>query len=201
MPTIVQHTTDHRGMKSSICPRCKTLHAYWEAEDLDENGNLLCYCDAACPSRCPHKTIDELATMASQRAASGDNYHTIVHEIVEGYNLGWQSANNRLIEEAAKNPMPKQFDGYEIRKVAEYDDGKGGTFCEPIDDHEDDDLRTAVAQALTAKRTFWTLYGHTQGEGVQDIADRDTYEEIRDLYQRITGRYLTTEEGRRFRNQ
>ena len=45
MPEIVQHTWDHRGMKSSLCPRCGDLFVYWDEEDLDENGDLLCYCD------------------------------------------------------------------------------------------------------------------------------------------------------------
>lgn len=46
MSTKVEHTQDHRGMTSSTCPRCHTLFAYWDEEDLDENGDLLCYCDA-----------------------------------------------------------------------------------------------------------------------------------------------------------
>jgi hypothetical protein len=27
------------------CPQCDTSCAYWDEEDLDENGNLLCYCE------------------------------------------------------------------------------------------------------------------------------------------------------------
>ena len=49
MATIVQHTTDHRGMLSSRCPRCHTLFAYWDDDDLDENGDLLCYCEEWTP--------------------------------------------------------------------------------------------------------------------------------------------------------
>lgn len=45
MSAIVKHTRDHRGMLSSICPKCKTMYVYWDEEDLDENGDLLCYCD------------------------------------------------------------------------------------------------------------------------------------------------------------
>jgi len=45
MSTIVEHSWDHRGMKSSICPRCRTLWVYWDEDDLDENGDLLCYCE------------------------------------------------------------------------------------------------------------------------------------------------------------
>ena len=46
MPSIVRHTYDHRGMKTSLCPTCGTQFVYWDPEDLDENGDLLCYCDA-----------------------------------------------------------------------------------------------------------------------------------------------------------
>lgn len=52
--------------------------------------------------RAPHKTIEELVALASSRAAAGENFWDITREIVEGYNLGWQSANHRLIEQAAK---------------------------------------------------------------------------------------------------
>jgi DNA-directed RNA polymerase subunit RPC12/RpoP len=45
MSTIVRHTRDHRGMKHSECPRCHTLFVYWDPEDLDENGDLRCFCD------------------------------------------------------------------------------------------------------------------------------------------------------------
>ena len=43
--SIVTHSVDHRGMTSSTCPNCGTLFAYWEEEDLDEDGNLICSCD------------------------------------------------------------------------------------------------------------------------------------------------------------
>lgn len=45
MSSIVVHTHDHRGMKSSRCPRCNTLFVSWDESDLDEHGNLRCYCD------------------------------------------------------------------------------------------------------------------------------------------------------------
>lgn len=45
MSTIVRHTRDHRGMKSSTCPRCGVMFVYWDEEDLDESGDLRCYCD------------------------------------------------------------------------------------------------------------------------------------------------------------
>lgn len=45
MGTIVSHRRDHRGMLTSTCERCHTQFIYWDDEDLDENGDLLCYCD------------------------------------------------------------------------------------------------------------------------------------------------------------
>lgn len=45
MSTVVRHTRDHRGMKTSLCPRCGTQFIYWDVEDLDENDDLLCYCE------------------------------------------------------------------------------------------------------------------------------------------------------------
>lgn len=45
MAAIVNHTQDHRGMWSSTCPDCGTLFVYWEDDDLDEDGNLWCYCE------------------------------------------------------------------------------------------------------------------------------------------------------------
>lgn len=45
MSTVVEHTRDHRGMVSSTCPVCRTQFVYWDDEDLDDDGNLRCYCD------------------------------------------------------------------------------------------------------------------------------------------------------------
>src|SRR5262245_5133675 len=45
MPTVVRHTRDHRGLLNSEGPRCYTLHAYWDVEGLDANGDLLFCCD------------------------------------------------------------------------------------------------------------------------------------------------------------
>jgi len=50
----------------------------------------------------PHKTIEELVAMAKARAMKGENQHDIIQDIVDGYNLGWFSANYFLIEQAAK---------------------------------------------------------------------------------------------------
>lgn len=47
MSTVVKHTRDHRGMLSSRCPRCNDLFVYWDDEDLDDDGNLRCYCDGS----------------------------------------------------------------------------------------------------------------------------------------------------------
>ena len=50
----------------------------------------------------PHKTIEELVEMARSRAADGEHQTEIIQDIVDGYGLGWQSANHRLIEDATK---------------------------------------------------------------------------------------------------
>jgi hypothetical protein len=43
--TIVEHTRDHRGMKTSRCPRCQVQFISWDDDDLDEAGDLRCYCE------------------------------------------------------------------------------------------------------------------------------------------------------------
>jgi len=48
----------------------------------------------------PHKTIEELIAMAARRAKAGEHPSQIVQDIVDGYSLGWQSKNHRLIENA-----------------------------------------------------------------------------------------------------
>ena len=122
--------------------------------------------------------IPKLIEIASQRAAAGENPTYIVNDIMCEHNI--RAEHRRLFEEAvlANKPLVP-FDCYEIRKVREYADPNGGTFCEPFADEDEEALRE-----------FWTLYGHTPGEGVQDIADRDTLEQVIDLYQRITGNLL-----------
>lgn len=42
---IVRHTVDHRGMTTSLCPSCGTQFIYWDEDDLEEDGELHCYCD------------------------------------------------------------------------------------------------------------------------------------------------------------
>jgi hypothetical protein len=32
-------------MVSSRCPKCQTLFPYWDEDDLNDDGNLWCYCD------------------------------------------------------------------------------------------------------------------------------------------------------------
>lgn len=50
----------------------------------------------------PHKTIEELVDLARQRARAGQPAAEIVQDLVDGYSLGWQSANHRLIEQATQ---------------------------------------------------------------------------------------------------
>lgn len=45
MSTIVRLARDHRGMWTALCPRCNTQFIYWDDDDLDDNGDLRCYCD------------------------------------------------------------------------------------------------------------------------------------------------------------
>lgn len=54
----------------------------------------------------PHKTTEELVAIAARRAIEGENPSEIIQDIVDGYNLGWQSANHQLIDQAARNPLP-----------------------------------------------------------------------------------------------
>jgi len=49
----------------------------------------------------PHKTIAELVAHAARRAGNGEHPSEIIQDLVDGYCLGWQSANHRLIELAA----------------------------------------------------------------------------------------------------
>ncbi len=46
MSTIMRpYTTRLVGNFVAECPRCRMICAYWDDEDLDEEGNLLCSCD------------------------------------------------------------------------------------------------------------------------------------------------------------
>ena len=49
----------------------------------------------------PHKTITELAELATARTFAGENPAAVKQDIIDGYGLGWQSANAALIETAA----------------------------------------------------------------------------------------------------
>ena len=46
----------------------------------------------------PHKTIHELRAMYLDRIAHGEPAWFVLQDIVNGYDLGWQSANHRYIE-------------------------------------------------------------------------------------------------------
>ena len=46
MSTIMHpYHTHFGGLFVAECPRCHIVCAYWDDEDLDEEGNLLCFCD------------------------------------------------------------------------------------------------------------------------------------------------------------
>lgn len=80
-----------------------------------------------------------------------------------------------------------QFDSYEIREVGEFSDGIGNIHVEPLNG------KTEWPKGEEPEFTFWTLYGHRPGEGVEAIADRDSFEDIRELYYAITGVVLDEE--------
>ncbi len=46
----------------------------------------------------PHKTINDILEIARNRAQKGENRHVILQDLIDGYELGWQSENHRLIE-------------------------------------------------------------------------------------------------------
>jgi hypothetical protein len=45
----------------------------------------------------PHKTIEELRVIATQRVNNGEPAWFVIQDLVNGYSLGWQSANHHYI--------------------------------------------------------------------------------------------------------
>ena len=68
------------------------------------------------------------------------------------------------------------FDNYEISGCKKFQDDGGGSYIEPMED---------------AEAEFWTLYGHTEGEGVMAIGDFRTRKIAEDVYFRILGKRFT----------
>lgn len=66
----------------------------------------------------------------------------------------------------------KPFDSYEIEG------------CHVVGHQDGIDM---VERCDIDKAEFYTLYGHTDGEGVQSIADFDTIAEAEEMYFKITG--------------
>jgi hypothetical protein len=52
----------------------------------------------------PHKTIEEMANDAAMRTKHGELACDVIQDIVDGYDLGWQSASHRIIEQAGEQP-------------------------------------------------------------------------------------------------
>lgn len=50
----------------------------------------------------PHKTIGEIVKLAEDRVRAGESPVEVVADLIEGYELGYQSANAELIEDAAR---------------------------------------------------------------------------------------------------
>ena len=45
MPTKMQlRTAQFTGSLVAECPTCNTVCVYWDEDDLDEDGDLLCWC-------------------------------------------------------------------------------------------------------------------------------------------------------------
>jgi hypothetical protein len=68
------------------------------------------------------------------------------------------------------------FDNYEISGCKEFRDASGTPYIEPVEDDEAE---------------FWTLYGHTEGEGVMAIGDFKTRSIAENVYFRIVGKRFT----------
>jgi hypothetical protein len=75
----------------------------------------------------------------------------------------------------AKSRTILLFDNYEISGCKKHEEG-GGSYIEPVEDSEAE---------------FWTLYGHTEGEGVMAIGDFRTRKITEDVYYRIVGKRFT----------
>ena len=71
--------------------------------------------------------------------------------------------------------LPTRFDAYVIHGMKEY--GKSGKrWCEEVTEDE---------------ATFWSLFGHIPGEGLDCIGDFETRELAEEIYARITGHSYT----------
>ena len=78
------------------------------------------------------------------------------------------------------NPLPTPFDDYEIHGVTEYRNRKNGKkWCEQVPDTE---------------ASFWSLFGHVNGQGLHCIGDFKTREHAEEIYARITGHQYATGE-------
>jgi hypothetical protein len=45
MTVMRPYTTPITGGFVAECPACHVICAYWDDDDLDDDGNLLCFCD------------------------------------------------------------------------------------------------------------------------------------------------------------
>jgi hypothetical protein len=77
---------------------------------------------------------------------------------------------------ATRAQTKRLFDNYEISGCKKYPEDGGGSFIEPVEDGEAE---------------FWTLYGHTKGDGVMAIGDFRTREVAENVYFRIVGKQFT----------
>lgn len=66
------------------------------------------------------------------------------------------------------------FDAYEVQEVGEYVDEQGRAYVEPI-----------FSEDANPQKRFWTIYGHTMGEGVMALVDVDKEEYAIEILKRM----------------
>ncbi|WP_028449745.1 hypothetical protein [Chitinibacter tainanensis] len=83
--------------------------------------------------------------------------------------------------------MTKRFTSYDIRRCVELLDENQEPFVEPLALYADDKTVLADPHLLDGYlSTFWTLYGVDE-EGIAQAFFDGTEDDVRDLYQMITG--------------
>lgn len=76
--------------------------------------------------------------------------------------------------------MEREYDNFEIEKVAEYRAADGTLYCEPVRD----------GGANFATRYFWSVYGHTPGKGVECLCDCESMKDAQYIYDALRAHYL-----------
>lgn len=66
------------------------------------------------------------------------------------------------------------YDNFELDQIGEYSDNHGSTFCEPLNNIDDDE---------DCLRVFWTVFGHLPAGGRNTIGDFDNLKDAGKLYE------------------